>query len=83
MIDASMFPHMGWLVDLRHVGVYGSIYAISDSAFCFAFAFGSLLLPLSLPLSPCPSIPGPLFSGPLVKGLGFPGYAPASHLASC
>ncbi|GMR60671.1 hypothetical protein PMAYCL1PPCAC_30866 [Pristionchus mayeri] len=40
MIDASMFPLMGWLVDLRHVGVYGSIYAIADAAFCFAFALG-------------------------------------------
>ncbi|VDM63077.1 unnamed protein product [Angiostrongylus costaricensis] len=40
MIDASMFPLMGSLVDLRHVGVYGSIYAIADAAFCFAFALG-------------------------------------------
>ncbi|VDM24512.1 unnamed protein product [Toxocara canis] len=40
MIDASMFPLMGYLVDLRHVGVYGSIYAIADTAFCFAFALG-------------------------------------------
>lgn len=40
MIDASMFPLMGHLVDLRHVGVYGSIYAIADAAFCFAFALG-------------------------------------------
>ncbi|CAI4232133.1 unnamed protein product [Auanema sp. JU1783] len=40
MIDASMFPLMGYLVDIRHVGVYGSIYAIADAAFCFAFALG-------------------------------------------
>ncbi|KAI6204505.1 MFS domain-containing protein [Aphelenchoides besseyi] len=40
MIDASMFPMMGYIVDLRHVGVYGSIYAIADAAFCFAFALG-------------------------------------------
>uniref|UniRef100_A0AC35U5Z4 MFS domain-containing protein n=1 Tax=Rhabditophanes sp. KR3021 TaxID=114890 RepID=A0AC35U5Z4_9BILA len=40
MIDASMFPLMGHLVDIRHVGVYGSIYAIADAAFCFAFAIG-------------------------------------------
>jgi DHA1 family solute carrier family 18 vesicular amine transporter 1/2 len=40
MIDASMFPQMGYLVDIRHVGVYGSIYAIADAAFCFAFALG-------------------------------------------
>lgn len=40
MIDASMFPEMGHLVDLRHVNVYGSIYSIADAAFCFAFALG-------------------------------------------
>uniref|UniRef100_A0A914DT09 Major facilitator superfamily (MFS) profile domain-containing protein n=1 Tax=Acrobeloides nanus TaxID=290746 RepID=A0A914DT09_9BILA len=40
MIDASMFPQMGYIVDVRHVGVYGSIYAIADAAFCFAFALG-------------------------------------------
>uniref|UniRef100_A0A158R3T5 MFS domain-containing protein n=1 Tax=Syphacia muris TaxID=451379 RepID=A0A158R3T5_9BILA len=40
MIDSSMFPLMGYLVDIRHVGVYGSIYAISDAAFCFAFTLG-------------------------------------------
>uniref|UniRef100_A0A915HNA1 Major facilitator superfamily (MFS) profile domain-containing protein n=1 Tax=Romanomermis culicivorax TaxID=13658 RepID=A0A915HNA1_ROMCU len=54
MIDASMFPQMGYLVDLRHVGVYGSIYAIADAAFCFAFALGTCYRPF--------------FSGPLVKG---------------
>ena len=36
MIDASMFPAMGHLVDIRHGNVYGSIYAIADAAFCFA-----------------------------------------------
>uniref|UniRef100_A0A183C103 MFS domain-containing protein n=1 Tax=Globodera pallida TaxID=36090 RepID=A0A183C103_GLOPA len=40
MIDASMFPMMGHIVDQRHVGVYGSIYAIADAAFCFAFFLG-------------------------------------------
>ena len=40
MIDASMFPLMGYLVDIRHTGVYGSIYAIADAAFCFAFVIG-------------------------------------------
>uniref|UniRef100_A0A0K0FR62 MFS domain-containing protein n=1 Tax=Strongyloides venezuelensis TaxID=75913 RepID=A0A0K0FR62_STRVS len=40
MIDCSMFPLMGHLVDIRHVGVYGSIYAIADAAFCCAFALG-------------------------------------------
>ena len=37
-----MMPHMGYLVDLRHVSVYGSVYAIADVAFCLGFAIGSL-----------------------------------------
>ncbi|VDK21868.1 unnamed protein product [Taenia asiatica] len=40
MVDASMMPQMGILVDLRHVAVYGSVYAIADVAFCLGFAFG-------------------------------------------
>ncbi|VUZ48794.1 unnamed protein product, partial [Hymenolepis diminuta] len=40
MVDASMMPQMGILVDLRHVAVYGSVYAIADVAFCLGFAIG-------------------------------------------
>lgn len=35
-----MMPIMGYLVDLRHVSVYGSVYAIADVAFCMGFAIG-------------------------------------------
>ncbi|XP_039402968.1 synaptic vesicular amine transporter isoform X1 [Mauremys reevesii] len=40
MVDSSMMPIMGYLVDLRHVSVYGSVYAIADVAFCLGFALG-------------------------------------------
>ncbi|XP_053165458.1 synaptic vesicular amine transporter isoform X2 [Hemicordylus capensis] len=40
MVDSSMMPIMGHLVDLRHVSVYGSVYAIADVAFCMGFALG-------------------------------------------
>ncbi|KAK5907964.1 hypothetical protein CgunFtcFv8_016062 [Champsocephalus gunnari] len=40
MVDSSMMPMMGYLVDLRHVSVYGSVYAIADVAFCMGFALG-------------------------------------------
>ncbi|KAK6186584.1 hypothetical protein SNE40_008598 [Patella caerulea] len=40
MVDSAMLPHMGYLVDLRHVSVYGSVYAIADVAFCLGFAVG-------------------------------------------
>ena len=43
MVDSSMMPIMGYLVDLRHVSVYGSVYAIADVAFCLGFAIGRLL----------------------------------------
>ena len=40
MVDSSMMPHMGYLVDLRHVSVYGNVYAIADIAFALGFAIG-------------------------------------------
>ncbi|KAM9701066.1 chromaffin granule amine transporter [Dama dama] len=40
MVDSSMMPVMGHLVDLRHALVYGSVYAIADVAFCMGFAVG-------------------------------------------
>ncbi|XP_069341287.1 chromaffin granule amine transporter isoform X2 [Eulemur rufifrons] len=40
MVDSSMMPTMGHLVDLRHASVYGSIYAIADVALCMGFAIG-------------------------------------------
>ncbi|KAH8856438.1 Synaptic vesicular amine transporter [Schistosoma japonicum] len=33
MVDSAMMPIMGSLVDIRHVSVYGSVYAIADVAF--------------------------------------------------
>lgn len=42
MVDSSMMPIMGHLVDLRHSSVYGSVYAIADVAFCLGFAVGML-----------------------------------------
>jgi len=41
MVDSSMMPHMGYLVDLRHVSVYGNVYAIADVAFALGFAVGT------------------------------------------
>ena len=41
MVDATMMPQMGYLVDIRHSSVYGSVYAIADVAFCLGFAIGN------------------------------------------
>nr|CAD7399500.1 unnamed protein product [Timema poppensis] len=43
MVDSSMMPELGYLVDIRHSAVYGSVYAIGDIAFCLGFAIGPAL----------------------------------------
>ncbi|XP_040897605.1 chromaffin granule amine transporter isoform X2 [Toxotes jaculatrix] len=40
MVDSSMMAIMGYLVDIRHTSVYGSVYAIADVALCMGFAIG-------------------------------------------
>ncbi|XP_029296449.1 chromaffin granule amine transporter [Cottoperca gobio] len=40
MVDSSMMSIMGYLVDIRHASVYGSVYAIADVALCMGFAIG-------------------------------------------
>lgn len=44
MVDSSMMPELGYLVDIRHSAVYGSVYAIGDVAFCLGFAIGNTYL---------------------------------------
>lgn len=36
-------PELGYLVDIRHAAVYGSVYALGDVAFCVGFAVGPAL----------------------------------------
>ncbi|KAK4467917.1 hypothetical protein MN116_008526 [Schistosoma mekongi] len=43
MVDSSMMPIMGYLVDLRHTAVYGSVYAIADVGFCIGFVIGPVM----------------------------------------
>lgn len=38
-----MMPMLGYLVDIRHTSVYGSVYAIGDVAFCAGFVIGPVL----------------------------------------
>ncbi|GIY46104.1 synaptic vesicular amine transporter [Caerostris darwini] len=40
MVDSSMMPTLGYLVDIRHTSVYGCVYAIADVAFCLGFIIG-------------------------------------------
>jgi DHA1 family solute carrier family 18 vesicular amine transporter 1/2 len=43
MVDSCMMPELGFLVDIRHSAVYGSVYALGDVAFCVGFAVGPAL----------------------------------------
>lgn len=38
-----MMAIMGYLVDIRHASVYGSVYAIADVALCMGFAIGDTI----------------------------------------
>ncbi|CAL4122266.1 unnamed protein product, partial [Meganyctiphanes norvegica] len=43
LIDTALLPTLGFLVDTRYVSVYGSIYAIADISYSFAYAFGPMI----------------------------------------
>lgn len=43
LIDTAVLPLLGYLVDTRHVSVYGSVYAIADISYCLAYAFGPVI----------------------------------------
>ncbi|VDP11708.1 unnamed protein product [Soboliphyme baturini] len=43
LVDTSILPLLGYLVDTRHVSVYGSVYAIADICYSLAYAFGPIV----------------------------------------
>lgn len=42
-VDTALLPTLGFLVDVRHVSVYGSVYAIADISYCLAYALGPVV----------------------------------------
>ncbi|XP_052820426.1 probable vesicular acetylcholine transporter-B isoform X2 [Mya arenaria] len=42
-VDTALLPILGHLVDVRYVSVYGSVYAIADISYSFAYAFGPIV----------------------------------------
>lgn len=42
-VDTSLLPMLGYLVDVRYVSVYGSIYAIADISYSLAYAIGPII----------------------------------------
>lgn len=43
LIDTALLPTLGYLVDVRYISVYGSIYAIADISYSFAYAVGPII----------------------------------------
>ena len=43
LVDTAILPTLGYLVDLRYVSVYGSVYAIADISYSMAYALGPVL----------------------------------------
>nr|XP_042905860.1 synaptic vesicular amine transporter-like [Parasteatoda tepidariorum] len=42
IVDASLMPLLAYLVDSRHVALYGTIYAVAQVAVCLAYSVGPL-----------------------------------------
>ncbi|KAJ3607641.1 hypothetical protein NHX12_024692 [Muraenolepis orangiensis] len=43
LVDTALLPTLAFLVDVRYVSVYGSIYAIADISYSVAYALGPIL----------------------------------------
>jgi multidrug resistance protein len=43
LVDTAILPTLGYLVDVRHTSVYGSIYAIADISYSLAYALGPIM----------------------------------------
>ncbi|CAJ0583366.1 unnamed protein product, partial [Mesorhabditis spiculigera] len=40
LIDAALYPMLGYLVEIRHQNVYGSVYAMADAVYCLSMVIG-------------------------------------------
>jgi len=43
LVDTAIMPTLAYLVDVRHVSVYGSVYAIADISYLLAYGFGPVI----------------------------------------
>ncbi|XP_055027240.1 probable vesicular acetylcholine transporter-A [Misgurnus anguillicaudatus] len=43
LVDTALLPTLAFLVDVRHVSVYGGVYAIADISYCVAYALGPVV----------------------------------------
>lgn len=42
MVSSSLFPTMGYLVDIRQLPSYADAYALADACLCLGFLIGKL-----------------------------------------
>lgn len=43
LVDTALLPTLAFLVDVRHVSVYGSVYAIANISYSVAYAMGPIV----------------------------------------
>ncbi|XP_054839952.1 vesicular acetylcholine transporter [Eublepharis macularius] len=43
LVDTALLPTLAFLVDVRYVSVYGSVYAIADISYSLAYALGPIV----------------------------------------
>ncbi|CDQ70019.1 unnamed protein product [Oncorhynchus mykiss] len=43
LVDTALLPTLAFLVDVRHVSVYGSVYALADISYSVAYAMGPIV----------------------------------------
>ena len=43
LVDTALLPTLAYIVDTRHASVYGSVYAIADISYSFAYALGPVV----------------------------------------
>ncbi|XP_069744316.1 probable vesicular acetylcholine transporter-A [Narcine bancroftii] len=43
LVDTALLPTLAFLVDIRYVSVYGSVYAIADISYSVAYALGPIV----------------------------------------
>lgn len=43
MLECALLPHLGYLVDLRHTSVYGTVYGLMQASYCLGSVTGASL----------------------------------------
>lgn len=73
LVDTSLLPMLGYLVDTRHVSVYGSIYAIDELFYhilCNSKSFFYFVVLADISYSLAYAF-GPIIAGGIVHHMGF------------